>query len=64
MSTQVNDKYLYEGGASGVLFTDRRKFYLNENTFAELVPSATPFLSVAEQRMQTKSGLTDPLFKM
>ena len=31
--------------ASGVLYTDRRRFYLNENEVAELYMSETPFLS-------------------
>ena len=31
--------------ASGVLYTDRRRFYLNENEVSELYMSETPFLS-------------------
>jgi len=47
---------------SGVLFNDRRRFYLDENTFSELYMSETPFLSGL---MNVGSEATDdPDYKM
>ena len=47
---------------TGVLFDDRRRFYLDENTFSELYMSETPFLSGL---MNVGSEATDdPDYKM
>lgn len=48
--------------ASGVLFDERRKFYLSPQDTAELQPNVTPFLSM----LQAKGGRTtgDPDFKL
>jgi len=49
-------------GVTGVLFNDRRRFYLDENTFSELYMSETPFLSGL---MNVGSEATDdPDYKM
>lgn len=51
-------------GVGGVLFTDRRQFYIQPNTYAELWTAITPFLSSVMMRGETRTGLADPLFKM
>lgn len=49
-------------GVTGVLFNDRRRFYLDENAFSELYMSETPFLSGL---MNVGSEATDdPDYKM
>jgi len=35
----------YTGGSSGILYTDRRDFYLNPAVYAELYPDVTPFIT-------------------
>ena len=49
--------------ASGVLFTDRRDFYISPQTFAELYPDVAPFTTVLN-RLPTKGNPADPEFKM
>lgn len=50
-------------GATGVLYTDRRDFYLSPNVVKELWTDVTPFTTfVANQ--EVKSGLKDPIFKL
>jgi len=51
-------------GASGVLYTDRRQFYIKPEQFAELWPAVTPFTTFVMGATQSMSGLQDPLFKM
>ena len=47
---------------SGVLFTDRRDFYISPQVVKELWTDVTPFTTiVANQEQRTP---TDPLFKM
>ena len=48
----------------GVLFTDRRQFYVDQGTYSELWAAVTPFLTTVMQRGGVKSGLADPMFKM
>ena len=49
--------------ATGVLFTDRRDFYISPNVVKEKWASVAPFLTVvAAQR--TVSGFADPVYKM
>ncbi len=49
--------------ATGVLFTDRRDFYISPNVVKEKWASVSPFLTViAAQR--TISGFADPVYKM
>lgn len=55
-------KELFEGGETGVLFTDRRKFYLGENKVSELWPDVTPFTTFLMKLGVQK--VDDPLFKM
>ena len=55
-------KHLYTGSNTGVLYTDRRDFYLNPTTFSELFKSEVPFTTLA--RKNRKTGLKDPVFKM
>lgn len=47
----------------GVLYTERRDFYLAPNVVKELWTDVTPFTTVVANQ-QTLSGLKDPLFKM
>lgn len=49
---------------AGILYTDRRQFYIEPNTYKELWTSVTPFLSGLMERGQTRSDLMDPMFKM
>lgn len=52
-------------GVSGVLYTDRRNFYLDPNNFAALYPAATPFLSDLMEGFVPKLGMTpDETYKM
>jgi len=53
-------KGTYTGGASGVLYTDRRRFDLKDQV-AELIPSATPFLTFLSKLR--KEPTTDPDFE-
>jgi hypothetical protein len=48
----------------GVLFTDRRQFYVDPGTYSELWAAVTPFLTTIMQRGGVKTGLSDPMFKM
>jgi hypothetical protein len=50
-------------GSSGVLYTDRRDFYMRPNVVKELWTDTTPFTTVVANQ-QTISGLKDPQFKM
>jgi len=56
-------KGLFAGNdTNNVLFTDRRDFYITPNTFAELWPSHTPFLTnILQKEARTPA---DPVFKM
>lgn len=49
--------------ASGVLYTDRRKFYIDPQQFSSLYPSVTPFLSLLMAKSMRDAG-SDPDFKM
>ena len=62
-STAAVVKNLYTGTTTGVLYTDRRQFYLKPNQFAELFPSVTPFLTFT-MKANFRSGLADPVFKL
>lgn len=48
--------------ASGVLYTDRRTFNLEQDMVSELYPSVTPFLSFVMDR--ASENVTDPDYKM
>lgn len=48
--------------SSGVLYTDRRKFNLDNDQLAELYPSAVPFTMFALQGRES-AQTTDPDFK-
>jgi hypothetical protein len=50
-------------GGSGVLYTDRRNFYLSPNVTKELWTSVAPFTTIIANR-PIVTGLADPLFKM
>lgn len=56
-------KNLYTGTTTGVLYTDRRQFYLKPNQFAELFPNVSPFLTFT-MKSNFRTGLTDPVFKL
>lgn len=55
-------KTLFEGAATSVLWTDRRKFYLKPQSYAALWRDPAPFMFMLEQL----PGMThdDPLFKL
>jgi hypothetical protein len=50
-------------GSSGVLYDDRRDFYMRPNVVKELWTDVTPFTTVVSNQ-QTITGLADPQFKM
>jgi len=62
MATYLGGKHTYSDSASGVLYTDRRQFYLN-NKVAELYPEATPFLAFVN-KLKVENKPDDPEFKM
>lgn len=49
-------------GASGVLFTDRRDFYIDPNVTKELWTDVTPFTTVVSTKETRQTN--DPIFKM
>lgn len=55
-------KILYEGGASGVLFQDRRSLYLDPKIVYSFYKDETPFLTLLS-KLQTKK-VDDRLFKL
>uniref|UniRef100_A0A6H1ZLM6 Putative structural protein n=1 Tax=viral metagenome TaxID=1070528 RepID=A0A6H1ZLM6_9ZZZZ len=62
MAYNAGVKQSYTGGSTGVMYTDRRDFYLTPNTVAELYKTASPFTSVLG-RFGTKRTY-DPDFKL
>lgn len=50
-------------GSSGVLYNDRRDFYIRPNVVKELWTDVTPFTTVIANQA-TMSGMADPTFKM
>jgi len=50
-------------GSAGVLYDERRDFYISPNNVKELWTDVTPFTTVIANK-ETKSGLADPVFKM
>jgi len=56
-------KTLTTGGSSGVLYTDRRDFYIRPNVVKELWTDVTPFTTTISNR-NVVSGLPDPTYKM
>ena len=50
-------------GSSGVLYNDRRDFYMRPNVVKELWTDVTPFTTVVSNQ-QTITGMADPQFKM
>lgn len=56
-------KNLYTGDTTGVLFLDRRDFYLKPKSFAELFPNVSPFTTFL-MRANFRTGLADPVFKL
>tara|TARA_Y100001963_G_scaffold64038_1_gene89275 strand:+ start:9337 stop:10707 length:1371 start_codon:yes stop_codon:yes gene_type:complete len=55
-------KDLYSGSSTGVLFTDRRNFYIDPQVVKELWTDVTPFTTVIANR-ETRN-VPDPVFKM
>jgi len=58
----VTKKDLFAGGSGGVLFTDRRDFYIDPQVVKELWTDVTPFTTVISNRETRQTN--DPLFKM
>ena len=55
-------KNLSSGGASGILFTDRRDFYIDPQVTKELWTDVSPFTTVISNRETRQTN--DPVFKM
>ena len=62
MAYNAGVKQSFTGSAAGILYTDRRDFYLTPNTVAELYKTVSPFTSVLG-RFGTKRTY-DPDFKL
>ena len=58
----ATEKELFNGGASSVLYTDRRNFYIDPQTVHELWTDVAPFTTMISS-MGSRST-NDPLFKM
>jgi hypothetical protein len=58
----LGGKHSLTGASSGILYTDRRDFYLNPMQVAELYPSATPFYTFTS-KLRTETSPNDPQFK-
>lgn len=61
----MSAKVSYQGigsGSAGILFTDRRKFYINENTVNELYQDVTPFTTLLGSLGSV--AISDPVFKL
>ena len=55
-------KSMYNGGSAGVLYTDRRDFYVSPQVVKELWTDVAPFTTVISNRESRK--VPDPIFKM
>ena len=55
-------KDLFSGTGTGVLFTDRRNFYIDPQVVKELWTDVTPFTTVIANK-ETRT-VPDPIFKM
>ena len=56
-------KTLITGSTTGVLYLDRRDFYLKPKSFAELFPNVSPFTTFL-MKANFRTGLADPVFKL
>jgi len=55
-------KSMYNGGTAGILYTDRRNFYVDPGVTKELWTDVAPFTTVISNRETRK--VPDPIFKM
>lgn len=60
MAQNYGPKTSYTGSSSGILYTDRRDFYLNPNMYQELYPDVTPFITFMSGLKTVKTA--DPDF--
>lgn len=58
----ATEKQLYNGGASSVLYTDRRDFYVDPQVTKELWTDVAPFTTLISN--QETRDVPDPIFKM
>jgi len=58
----VTEKQLHNGGASSVLYTDRRDFYVDPQVTKELWTDVAPFTTLISN--QETRDVPDPIFKM
>ena len=58
----ATSKNLSAGGASGVLYTDRRDFYIDPQVTKELWTDVSPFTTVISNKETRQTN--DPVFKM
>ena len=58
----ATEKQLYNSGASSVLYTDRRNFYVDPQVTKELWTDVAPFTTMISNQEQRK--VPDPVFKM
>ena len=58
----ATEKQLYNGGASSVLYTDRRDFYVDPQVTKELWTDVAPFTTMVSNREMRQ--VPDPIFKM
>jgi len=55
-------KSMYNGGSAGILYTDRRNFYVDPGVTKQLWTDVAPFTTVISNRETRK--VPDPIFKM
>lgn len=58
----ATEKQLYNGGATGRLYTDRRDFYMSPQMTKELWGAVTPYTTIVSNK-RLDGGLKDPMFK-
>ena len=58
----ATEKQLYNSGASSVLYTDRRDFYVDPQVTKELWTDVAPFTTMVSNREMRQ--VPDPIFKM
>jgi hypothetical protein len=59
----ATEKNLYTGSSSGVLYTDRRDFYVSPQVTKELWTDVKPFTTIISNQAFV-TGLKDPMFKL
>ncbi len=62
MAATAGVRHSYAGGVTGVMYTDRRNFFLKPTQVADLYPDITPFYTFVS-KLKTEIKPDDPWFK-